>query len=162
VFGDTQVDGTAGVLRNWENLKDNERKAKGKNNGEKPKGILDTLPKILPALVQAQEYQDRAAHVGFDWPTMDGVIEKFEEEWREVAEAQSADEREKELGDLLFSVVNLIRWHKADAETVLRKANQRFKHRFLHIEETARDQKRKLTDLTLDEMEALWQEAKRK
>jgi tetrapyrrole methylase family protein / MazG family protein len=159
VFGEVLVDGTAGVLRNWENLKDAERKAKGKD--ETPKGILDNLPKVLPALIQAQEYQDRAAHVGFDWDNIEGVIEKVMEEWREVAEAQNAEELEKELGDLLFAAVNLVRWHKVNAETVLRKASQRFKQRFAHIEQSARDQGRALAELSLDEMEALWQEAKR-
>lgn len=160
VFGEAQVDGTSGVLKNWENLKAAERKARGKDN-DKPKGILDELPKALPALMQAQEYQDRAAHVGFDWPNVEGVIEKVLEEWREVSEAADAEEREKELGDLLFSVVNLVRWYKVDAETLLRKASQRFKQRFAHIEQSARDQGRKLTEMSLDEMESLWQEAKK-
>lgn len=159
VFGDVQVDGTANVLKNWENLKAAERKAKGKEkNG--PKGILDELPKALPALMQAQEYQGRAAHVGFDWSDISGVREKVLEEWREVNEAPDDEERSKELGDLLFSVVNLIRWYKLDAETTLRQANQRFKTRFGHIEQSARSQERKLTDLSMDEMETLWQQAK--
>lgn len=159
VFGEVQVDGTKGVLKNWENLKAAERKAKGKDN-DKPKGMLDELPKALPALMQAQEFQDRAAHVGFDWPNVAGVIDKVKEEWHEVNDAEDAEERGKELGDLLFSVVNLIRWYKLDAETLLRKANQRFKQRFAHIEQTARTQNRKLTELSMDEMESLWQEAK--
>ena len=100
--------------------------------------------------MQAQEYQDRAAHVGFDWPNIDGVREKVLEEWREVADAANPDERGKELGDLLFSVVNLIRWYKLDAETVY-ATNQRFKQRFAHIEQTARTQERKLTELSMDE-----------
>lgn len=159
VFGEVQVDGTSGVLKNWENLKAAERKAKGKEK-EKPKGILDELPKALPALMQAQEYQDRAAHVGFDWPSIDGVIAKFMEEWGEVEAANEPEEREMELGDLLFAAVNLVRWNKLDAEGVMRKANQRFRQRFAHIEHSARTQGRKLTELSLDEMEALWQEAK--
>lgn len=160
VFGEEVVDGTSGVLKNWENLKAAERKAKGKDT-QKPKGIFDSLPKALPSLMQSQEYQERAAHVGFDWPNVEGVVEKFLEEWNEVQAAESEEEREKELGDLLFSVVNLVRWNKFDAESLLRKANQRFKQRFAHIEETARLQGRNLSDLSLDEMEALWQEAKR-
>ncbi len=162
VFGEVEVDGTSGVLRNWEALKEIERNQKGKENGENPKGILESLPKVLPALMQAQEFQERAARVGFDWPDIQGVIAKLEEEWREVAEAQTAEERENELGDLLFAAVNLVRWHKADAETVLRKCNQRFKLRFAHIEQSAREQERPLADLSLEEMEALWQEAKKK
>jgi tetrapyrrole methylase family protein/MazG family protein len=161
VFGEVEVDGTAGVLRNWEDLKEAERKAKRNGDGETPKGILDSLPRALPALLQAQEYQERAAHVGFDWPNIEGVIEKVQEEWQEVAQAADADERERELGDLLFATVNLVRWHKINAETALRQANLRFKRRFAFIEQSARDQSRKLTDLSLDEMEALWQQAKK-
>lgn len=161
VFGDIDVKDSAGVLRNWEKLKEDERRAKGEANGDVPKGILDNIPKVLPALMQAQEYQDRAANVGFDWANLEGVIEKFEEEWREVTQAVGPEDREDELGDLLFSVVNLVRWHKADAETILRKANLRFKQRFGYIEQSARDQGRALTDLSLEEMEALWQEAKK-
>jgi tetrapyrrole methylase family protein / MazG family protein len=159
VFGEVSVDGTQGVLRNWENIKAAERKAKGEEHAVK--GILDGVSRALPALTRAQEYQDRAAHIGFDWPNIEGVREKLLEEWREV-EAAQGEEIEKELGDLLFSVVNLIRWRKLDAETVLRKANQRFLQRFHHIEAGARQQERKLTDLTLEEMEILWQESKRK
>lgn len=158
VFGEVQVEGSAGVLRNWEKLKEDERKNKG---DEVAKGMLDSIPKALPALMQAQEYQKRSARVGFDWPNIEGVIEKVMEEWREVSEAPDAGEREKELGDLLFAAVNLVRWYKVDAEAVLRDANKRFKQRFGFIERTAQQQGRKLSDLTLDEMEALWQEAKR-
>lgn len=159
VFGETRVEGTAGVLRNWENIKENERTAK--RNGENATGLFDSLPKALPALSQAQAFQERAAHVGFDWPGIQGVVEKVEEEWREISEAQTSEERENELGDLLFAVVNLVRWNHADAETLLRKASQRFRQRFAHIERYAREQGRKLTDLSLEEMEARWQEAKR-
>ncbi len=160
VFGEATVEGTEGVLKSWEDLKAAERKAKG-NGEEQPKGMLDNLPKALPALMQSQEFQSRAAHVGFDWPDIAGVKDKLLEEWREVEVAETAEEREDELGDLLFAMVNLIRWHKADAETVLRRANQRFKERFAHIEQGAMAQGRNLTEMTLDEMEALWQEAKR-
>jgi len=157
VFGEVQVDGSAGVLKNWEALKEQERKKQGKT-----KGMLDGLPKALPALSQAQEFQSRAARVGFDWPNLEGVLEKFMEEWAELKQASTEEERHKELGDLLFSVVNLARWYKGDAESLLRRANQRFKQRFAYIEQSARQQDRKLADMSLDEMEALWQEAKRK
>jgi tetrapyrrole methylase family protein / MazG family protein len=158
VFGEVQVEGTSGVLKNWEAIKTEERKAKGK---PEVKGILDNLPKALPALTQAQEFQQRAAHVGFDWPNIEGVTDKVMEEWREVAAASGPDEVEHELGDLFFAVVNLARWYKVDAESMLRKANQRFKRRFAHIEQAARDQERSVSDMTLDGMENLWQEAKR-
>ena len=161
VFGEVTVDGTAGVLANWERLKEDERKDK---NGQDPageiKGLLDGVGKTLPSLSRAQEFQSRAAHVGFDWPDIEGVKEKLLEEWREVAAASDKDQLEKELGDLLFSAVNLVRWYQLDAETTLRKANQRFFHRFKFIEAGARKMNRNLSDLSMDEMEALWQEAK--
>jgi tetrapyrrole methylase family protein / MazG family protein len=157
VFGDVAVDGTGGVLRNWENIKEAERKQKGKHL---EKGILDGISKSLPGLSRAQKYQDRAAHVGFDWPEIEGVREKVLEEWREVEEATD-ETREKELGDLLFAVVNLIRWYKLDAESALRKANHSFYRRFKHIEAGARAAGKKMTEMSLDEMEALWQEAKK-
>ena len=161
VFGEVQVENAAGVLLNWERLKEAERKDKSQKNEEEVKGMLDGIPKAFPALMQAQEYQERAARVGFDWPNIEGVVDKLKEEWREVHEAGDAGEREKELGDLLFAAVNLVRWYKVNAETALRDANRRFKQRFSYIERSAREQDRKLSDLSLDEMEALWQEAKK-
>jgi len=157
VFEALAVDGTSGVLRNWENIKAAERKENGK---PVEKGILDGVSKALPGLTRAQAYQDRAAHVGFDWTDISGVREKILEEWKEVAEA-SGEELEKELGDLLFAVVNLVRWNKFDAETAMRKASERFYQRFKHIEAGARARKKKMTEMTMDEMEALWQEAKK-
>lgn len=158
VFGEIDVEGTQEVLRNWETIKAAERKQKGELKAEK--GILDGVGKALPALTRAQEFQDRAAHVGFDWPDIQGVKEKLLEEWREV-ELAIGEALELEIGDLLFSVVNLARWHKVDAETALRKANQRFLTRFRHIERRSGEQGRKLTELSLEEMERFWQEGKR-
>ncbi len=156
VFGDVKVAGVEGVLSNWEKLKEKERK-----HADQAKGLLDGVPLALPALSQAQEYQDRAARVGFDWPEIQGVLDKIAEEVREVQEAGSEPELESELGDLLFALVNLARWKKVDAEAALRSSNQRFKTRFGHIERGAKQQARNLSDLTLDEMESLWQEAKK-
>jgi tetrapyrrole methylase family protein / MazG family protein len=155
VFGDVQLDGVSGVLKNWEKLKAEERKEEGKQ-----KGLLDGVPLALPALTQAQEYQDRAARVGFDWPEIEGVLDKISEEIQEVREVTNQEQLSAELGDLFFALVNLARWKNVDAEAALRGTNLRFKARFAHIEESARMQGRKLSDLSLDEMEALWQEAK--
>jgi tetrapyrrole methylase family protein/MazG family protein len=157
VFGDLQVDGVGGVLKNWEALKAAEREKEG--NGEK--GVLDSVPMALPALIQAQEYQDRAARVGFDWPQIDGVLEKIVEEIGEVRAA--ADERQlaAELGDLFFALVNLARWKKVDAESALRGTNTRFRQRFAFIEKGAREQGRQVSDLSLEEMESLWQAGKK-
>jgi tetrapyrrole methylase family protein/MazG family protein len=158
VFGDMQLDGVQGVLKNWEKLKAAER-AEGT---EPEKGLLDGVPRSLPALGQAQEYQDRAARVGFDWPEISGVLDKIAEEIQEVREATNEAELTAELGDLFFALVNLSRWKKVDAESALRATNLRFKTRFAHVERDAKKQGRKLQEMTLDEMETLWQEAKRK
>lgn len=157
VFGEVQVEDTQGVLKNWERLKAEERVANGKGNT----GPLDGVSVALPALVQSQEYQKRAARVGFDWPEIQGVEDKLDEELEEVRSAPDPDARAAEIGDLLFAVVNLARWYKVDAESALREANQRFRRRFHSIEEAARQQNRPLDDLSIDEMEALWQQAKR-
>lgn len=159
VFGEVQVAGSAGVLRNWEAIKAAERAAKGEEGQQK--GLLDSIPKALPALMQAQSYQDRAARVGFDWSDVEGVYEKLREELQEVRDAEDDEARVRELGDVLFVLVNLIRWYKADAEAVLRATNASFKRRFAHIEAGARKRKQNLDDLTNEEMEALWQEAKK-
>lgn len=129
VFGDVQVDGVNGVLQNWEKLKEKERSDK-----KEAKGLLDGVPAALPALIQAQEYQVRAARVGFDWPEIEGVLEKIVEEIQEVKEADEPDHVAEELGDLLFALVNLARWKKVDAESALRGTNLKFKTRFAHIE----------------------------
>lgn len=156
VFGDLALEGVKGVLQNWEKLKETERKDKGKEE----KGLLDGVPKSLPALTQAQEYQDRAARVGFDWPVVDGVLEKVAEEVQEIKAAKNNEELAEEIGDLFFVLVNLARWKKIDAESALRETNLKFKTRFAHIEQTAKKQARELTEMTLEEMDALWDEAK--
>jgi len=150
------LDGVKGVLQNWEKLKEAERKDNGKNE----KGLLDGVPKSLPALTQAQEYQDRAARVGFDWPVVDGVLEKVAEEVQEIKAATNDEELAEEIGDLFFVLVNLARWKKIDAESALRETNLKFKTRFAHIEQTAKNQARELTEMTLEEMDTLWNEAK--
>ncbi|MFM8322464.1 MAG: nucleoside triphosphate pyrophosphohydrolase [Chloroflexota bacterium] len=157
VFGDAAVAGVKGVLQNWERLKAQERAAKGKSEAS----LLDGVNVALPALIQAEQYSKRAARVGFDWPDIQGVLEKLEEELAEVHAARDGDERFAEIGDLLFSVVNLARWHKVDSESALREANARFRRRFSYIEAAARRQGRPVDSLSLAEMEALWQEAKR-
>ena len=157
VFGDVEVADVDGVLANWEKLKEKERGKK-----KDGKGLLDGVPLALPALSQAQEYQDRAARVGFDWPEIEGVLEKIAEEVEEVKRATNAEELADEIGDLLFALVNLARWKKVDAESALRGTNMKFRKRFGYVEHGAKKQGRDLSALSLDEMEALWQEAKRK
>jgi len=155
VFGDLKVENVDGVLQNWEKLKEKERGGK-----KEERGILDGVPGILPALNQAQEYQDRAARVGFDWPEIEGVLDKVREEIDEVKQAEDPQQVTSELGDLLFVLVNLARWRKVDAESALRAANLKFKKRFAFVEQGAKGQGRNLSDMSLGEMDAFWNEAK--
>jgi tetrapyrrole methylase family protein / MazG family protein len=157
VFGDAKVKGVEGVLQNWEKLKAAERKANGQAG---TKGILDGVPLVFPSLAQAQEYQERAGRVGFDWSEVKPVIAKVEEELQEVLSAKNLEEQTAELGDLLFAAVNLARWYKVDAESALRETNQRFRRRFSHIEKRARESGRNMSDMTLAEMDVFWDEAK--
>jgi tetrapyrrole methylase family protein/MazG family protein len=156
VFGDLKVDGAQAVLQNWERLKAEERRT----DGEPGKLLLDGVSIALPALTQAQEYQDRAARVGFDWPEIQGVIDKVGEEIAEMQAASDQEARADELGDLLFSLVNLARWYQVDAESALRTANDRFRQRFAYIERAAIDQGRDLSMMSLEELDALWEAAK--
>jgi tetrapyrrole methylase family protein/MazG family protein len=156
VFGDLEVSGVSGVLANWEKLKEQERKDK-----KQEKGLLDGVPIAIPALEQAQEYQDRAARVGFDWPEIEGVLDKVKEEIDEIKNAETDFELASEIGDLFFALVNLARWKKVDAESALRGTNMKFKKRFSYVEHGAKKQERRLSDLSLEEMDALWNEAKR-
>jgi len=156
VFGDLKLDGVDGVLANWEKLKEKER---GKRKDGK--GLLDGVPLALPALSQAQEYQDRAARVGFDWPEVEGVLDKIKEEIEEIKNAETDFELASEIGDLLFAMVNLARWKKVDAESVLRGTNAKFKKRFAYVERGAKKQGRNLSELSLEEMESLWNAGKK-
>ncbi len=158
VFDSLAVKNAEQVLSNWERLKAEERKSKGATE----KGVLDGLPSSLPSLSLAQEYQERAARVGFDWPQIDGVLEKIWEEIAEVRAAQNGDALAAELGDLFFALVNLARWKQVDAESALREANLRFKRRFAYVEQQARVNGQVLHQLSLDEMESHWQAAKKR
>lgn len=155
VFGDLKLDGVDGVLANWEKLKEKER-----GGNKESKGILDGVPISLPALSQAQEYQDRAARVGFDWKEIDGVLDKVREEIEEIKKADSDFELASEIGDLFFVLVNLARWKYVDSESALRNANIKFKKRFAHVEKRTKEQNKNLSDMTLEEMDKFWNEAK--
>ncbi|MBK8020331.1 MAG: nucleoside triphosphate pyrophosphohydrolase [Chloroflexi bacterium] len=156
---DSATDGASDkVVANWETLKQRERVAKGQ--AEKPKSLLDGVPKSLPALLQAYQFQNKAAKVGFDWPHIDHVIAKVREELDEVLSAGDDEHLREELGDLLFVVVNWARWHKIDPENALRSTNDKFGRRFRHIEEGAAAAGRDLKSMTLAEMDAFWDDAK--
>jgi tetrapyrrole methylase family protein/MazG family protein len=156
VFGDVKLDDVDGVLANWEKLKEKERGEK-----KEDKGLLDGVPSALPSLTQAQEYQDRAARVGFDWPVIDGVLDKIREEIEEIKNAEADFELASEIGDLFFVLVNFARWKHIDAESVLRGTNIKFKKRFAYVEQGAKKQGRNLSDMTLEDMDVLWNEAKK-
>lgn len=155
VFADSDVKDVDQVLHNWEALKAGERGAKTSEGG-----TLAGVPDVLPALLQAWELQSRAARVGFDWPEVEGVIDKVVEELDEFRRAASEQQRQAELGDFLFALVNYARWIKIEPEAALREASARFRRRFGYIEQAAAQSGRALTDLSLEEMEAYWQLAK--
>lgn len=152
VFGDLEVKDKQVVLHNWEKLKSAEKHGASENHN----GVLDGVSPTLPALVQAQAYQERVSRVGFDWLDIQGVVEKISEELSEVSQAASAEDSEQEIGDLLFSVVNLARWLNIDAESALRSANRKFRHRFETLESTIRSQGRDVSELTVIELNELW------
>ncbi len=160
VFGEETAETAGDVRKIWGEVKAEERREKGVAES----GLLGSVPRTLPALVEAQHIASRAAHVGFDWENPDQVLEKLHEELGEFAEARrnaSAEQLEDELGDLLFVLVNLARFVKVDPEQALRKTNAKFRARFGYIERRLAERGRKPEDATLDEMEALWQESKK-
>lgn len=157
VFGDAKVSSVENVLQTWEKIKAEERAGDSKKADN---GLLDGIPQALPALSQAQEIQDRAARVGFDWKEIAPVLAKVYEELKEFEEAQTEPGKAEELGDLLFAMVNLVRWYDVDAESALRAANQKFRHRFKYIERKAEESGRSTSELSFEEMDAFWEEAK--
>lgn len=156
VFGDVELNEADAVIQNWERLKAHERE----QNSQEEKGLLDSIASAMPALAIADAYQKRAARVGFDWPDIQGVIDKVKEELGEFEEADDPKAKAEEFGDLLFSLVNLARWQKIDPETALRETNTKFKTRFSAIEADANMKGVQLSDMTLDEMDAVWNRAK--
>lgn len=158
VFGDVEVEGVDNVLSNWEKIKEAERSENGK---AQENGLLSGVPSVYPALAQSQEIQDRAARVGFDWDSIEPVFGKLFEEIDEVKNAESKEELIKEVGDVLFVVVNLARWFDVDAETTLRETNLRFRKRFNFIENKVKQQGKQMTDFTLAELDLIWDEAKK-
>lgn len=157
VWGDVTVADADNVVTNWEALKQQEQAAGGKPKRESK---LDGVPKGLPALLQAHEYQDKAAKLGFDWWQIDSVIDKVREEFDEVINAENDAHRAEEMGDLLFVIVNWARWLKIEPETALRQANAKFYRRFHYIEQAVAAQGKPMTDYTLPELDAFWDEAK--
>jgi MazG family protein len=165
IFGTTQVGSTAEVLRNWEAIKAEEKSAAGKIE---PKSLLDGVSSKAPALMESHQLATKAARVGFDWARVEDIFAKLREEIDELEEAvreRLKDEAEsehvrEELGDLMFALANIARHLKVEPEAALKSANRKFRRRFASIEEGLRLRGRELGEARLDEMEALWQEAK--
>ena len=162
VFGDAVANDPAAVLRNWEQIKQQEHRKELRHSA------LDGVPADLPAMLKAQRTQEKAARVGFDWKDAKGPLAKIREELSELEAAIDASQDtsldmavKDELGDLAFAVANLARHLKADAESALDNATRKFSRRFRAVEAGAKAQGRSLRDMTLGEMDALWDEAKR-
>jgi len=178
VFGDAKADSSAAVLKNWEQLKSEERatdaKAMGKNSGEdadkaakSAESVLSGVPQSLPAVLEAYQLTRRASHVGFDWDNPEGILEKMHEETRELLEeaakrtgANGITRLEEEAGDLLFSAVNVARFLGVDPEIALKKANRKFKQRFTWMEAAAGREGKRFAELPRERMEKLWNQAK--
>ena len=159
VFGDDKLATDKEVLSNWEEIK---RREKGH---EDRKSILEGVPKELPSLLRAHRLQERAARVGFDWAHLNEAMPKLDEEiaeFKESLKSEDAGKIEEELGDVFFMLVNISRFLGVNPEDALRKTISKFIHRFRYIEEHAEQAGRSLNDMTLDEMERLWQESKMK
>jgi len=170
VFGEKRAKDSAEVLKNWEQIKKEERIAAGKKAGEeskeekKPASLLDGVSKALPAALEGLHLTRRAARIGFDWENVEAVFDKLSEEsgeLREVVNAKDAGRTEEEMGDLLFAAVNLARFLHVDPEIALKKANAKFSARFRQMEKLAGERGKALADVPREEMERLWEEVKK-
>ncbi|PYX00120.1 MAG: nucleoside triphosphate pyrophosphohydrolase [Acidobacteria bacterium] len=193
VFGDVQAETSSDVLRNWEALKAEEKKKRMQQGGGKtpktqdsPDSVLAGVSSAIPALLEAHKLSSRAAHVGFDWPNLQGLFEKLNEEIQELQQevdqlpaptsaagsgiagsghpaidSALRERLEAEVGDLFFVLVNIARYLALDPESALRKTNRKFKRRFQWMEEQLSATERKPKDASIDELESLWQQAKR-
>jgi MazG family protein len=161
VFGDVSVSGSREVIKNWERIKADERKAKG----DKPRSAIGGVPVSLPALVRAERLTEKAGAVGFDWPDAKSVVAKVREELDELLEAMEHGDQahvESELGDVLFAMANLGRWLKVHPEEALRSTLRRFEARFHYIEEQLQARGKSPRESNLAEMDGLWNEAKKR
>ncbi|HXF43485.1 MAG TPA: nucleoside triphosphate pyrophosphohydrolase [Pyrinomonadaceae bacterium] len=162
VFGDEKMETAADVLQNWDKLKENERKINNRQNANL-QSRLDKVPRHFPALLEALKLTESAAKVGFDWDDTEPIFRKINEEIEELKQAienKQHSEIEDEIGDILFSIVNLARHHKIEPEIALKKTNLKFRRRFRSIEAAAKNQGKALENLSLEEMDSLWESAK--
>jgi MazG family protein len=172
VFGDTEAGDSAEVLRNWEAIKAEEKRAAGKGpDGDKSASILDGVSTKAPALMEAHQISTKVARVGFDWTQIKDIFEKLQEEVDELRDAikthadsnEEADHQQvrEEIGDLLFVVTNIARRLNVEPEAALKLSNRKFRRRFGYIEKSLHESSRRFEDTTLEDLEELWQEAKR-
>jgi len=163
VFGGADIRTSGDVLKNWEDIKAAEKGTLSSSRPDSETSLLDGIPSKLPALHRAYQVTAKAARVGFDWPDLEGVLQKLREETAEILEARARSDERKlagEVGDLLFVAVNVARFLGIDPETALRRSSSKFERRFRHVEARIKGQGRELKDATLAEMDALWEEAK--
>lgn len=169
VFGKTKARNSAQVLKNWEQIKAEERAGEPTEEKQNAESVLNGIPRGLPALLEAFQLSRRAANIGFDWQNAQGVVEKIDEEVHEIREAMKGahsksakdqSEVENEIGDLFFAIVNLARFIGIDPEFTLKRANEKFKQRFQWMEQKAREKGSRLADVPRTEMEELWNESK--
>lgn len=157
VFGDEEISDSKGVKDRWENIK------KGEKGGRR--SVLEGIPRHLPALTMAYRVQEKVSHVGFDWEKIDDAVKKIDEELNEFKEAVTNDSNEmmkEEAGDILFSIVNVLRFRGIDPEDALRGTVNKFMKRFGYIESTSAEQGKDIRSMTLEEMDNLWNESKKK
>ena len=157
VFGEESASCAEEVLHRWEQIKSTEK------GNEKRESVLDGVPSHLPALMRAMEVSKKAARAGFEWPNVDAVVDKLDEEVHELKAELHSGNKERisdEIGDLLFTIVNIARWEKIDTEDALRLMIRRFSTRFRKIEEAAKASGRRIDEMSLEEMEEVWEKAK--
>jgi MazG family protein len=167
VFGNDSASTPEEVIKNWEAIKAQEKAEKLKGRTAEQRSLLEGIPSKLPALHEAHQISSRAVRVGFEWANIDGIFDKLQEEVQELKEVISAggnetqrERLEDEIGDMMFTVVNIARYLKIDSESALKRANRKFKTRFQHMENELAKQGKTLDQTSLAEMEALWQRAK--
>jgi tetrapyrrole methylase family protein/MazG family protein len=164
IFGDADLRTAGDVLKNWEDIKAAEKGVQSASRADSERSLLDGIPKKLPALHRAHQMTAKASRVGFDWLHLRDILSKMTEEATELMEAHSRADTEEiadEVGDLLFVAANVARFLGIDPETALGRSNRKFERRFRYMESAIKRQGRELKDASLEEMDALWEEAKR-
>jgi tetrapyrrole methylase family protein / MazG family protein len=165
IFGDADLKTSEDVLKNWEDIKAAEKGIPSASHPGSEKSLLDGIPSKLPAVHRAYQMTAKASRVGFDWPHLEDILTKMHEESSELVEALSRQDSEKvadEIGDMLFVAVNIARFLGVDPETALNRSNRKFYRRFRYVESSIKQQGRELKNASLAEMDALWDEAKKK